>query len=153
MITFAVFVDIFELHFLARGAFSHLECLEDGARVAAAAAHVVDFSAPRLGNKQLDKPGKIVGVDVVSHLFAFVAINPVNATRYIYFDQVTEETMQFNMKQPDDWMAAFKKQAARDGQTLAEWVGECLLANLDPDLRRGLSKRRPAHRPRKEASK
>ena len=57
--------------------------------------------------------------------------------------------MQFNMTQPADWMGAFKEQAKRDGQSLAVWVGECLLANLDPDLRKGLSKRPPAHRPKK----
>ncbi len=56
--------------------------------------------------------------------------------------------MQFKTSQLDDWAEAFRQQAERCGQTLSEWVGDCLLANLSRDLRKGLSERKPAHRPR-----
>ena len=55
--------------------------------------------------------------------------------------------MQLNVNQPKEWIAAFKIQATRDDQRLAEWVGECCVQFLDADLREGLVKRRPQGRP------
>lgn len=46
-----------------------------------------------------------------------------------------------NISQPAEWWAAFAAQAERDGQSLSEWLGDCGLANLDPDLLDGLPDR------------
>jgi len=43
--------------------------------------------------------------------------------------------------QPKEWIAAFKIQATRDDQRLAEWIGECCVQFLDADLKEGLVKR------------
>jgi len=54
-----------------------------------------------------------------------------------------------NLTQPADWWAAFEKQATADGQTLSEWAGECMLANLPATVVVGLSERPAANRPKK----
>jgi hypothetical protein len=52
-----------------------------------------------------------------------------------------------NLTQPADWWDAFAEQAAREGLTLSEWVGECCLAYLSAEVQQGLSNRPPANRP------
>ena len=49
--------------------------------------------------------------------------------------------VRFNISQPAAWLAAFRKQAARQHQDLSEWLGECGLTHLDSDLRDGLPDR------------
>ena len=53
-----------------------------------------------------------------------------------------------NVTQPADWWAAFESQAKADGQTLSEWAGDCMRANLPKDVAAGLSERPAANRPR-----
>lgn len=57
--------------------------------------------------------------------------------------------------QPSDWIAAFEKQAERAEMSFSKWIGECLLANLDRDLAKGLSERAGVGNPqfRKKAKK
>jgi hypothetical protein len=43
--------------------------------------------------------------------------------------------------EPESWIVAAKEQARREGVSLSAWIGECLLANLDEDLRRNLGER------------
>lgn len=48
-----------------------------------------------------------------------------------------------NIIQPVELWAAAKEQMARDGETnMSKWIGECMLANLDPDLRETVPERR-----------
>jgi predicted RNA-binding protein with PUA domain len=54
-----------------------------------------------------------------------------------------------NLTQPPDWWAAFQAQAKQDGQSLSEWAGDCMMANLPGDVSVGLSSRPPAHRPKR----
>lgn len=52
--------------------------------------------------------------------------------------------------QPGPWWTAFKKQAEREeARSFSEWVGDCLLAQLDPDLIPSCLDR-PVGRPKKE---
>ena len=51
------------------------------------------------------------------------------------------------LTQPEAWTLAAKAQAKREGVSLSAWLGECLLANLDSDLRAGLDARRKQGRP------
>jgi len=53
-----------------------------------------------------------------------------------------------NLTEPGDWWQAFEAQAKADGQTLSEWAGDCMRANLPKELAAGLSERPPANRPR-----
>ena len=46
-----------------------------------------------------------------------------------------------NLTQPPDHWAAFERQAANDGYTLSEWVGECCQSYLTPEARESLSER------------
>lgn len=54
-----------------------------------------------------------------------------------------------NLTQPADWWVAFEAQAKADGQTLSEWAGDCMRANLPKGVAVGLSTRPAANRPKK----
>ena len=44
--------------------------------------------------------------------------------------------------QPLDLMCAVEQQLCRDGETnLSRWIADCIIPNLDADLRRGLAER------------
>ena len=57
-----------------------------------------------------------------------------------------------NITQPDDWWAAFVRQAQDEGLTLSEWMGECCIANLPKDRQQLLSGRVKRGQPRKSKS-
>ena len=57
-----------------------------------------------------------------------------------------------NLTQPEDWWAAFEKQAAAENMTLSSWVGACCFGWLPRETRQDLSERAPAHRPPLDAS-
>lgn len=52
-----------------------------------------------------------------------------------------------NISEPAEWWRAFERQAALEGVSLSEWIGECGLANLPAEIRDELPERTPAHRP------
>lgn len=54
-----------------------------------------------------------------------------------------------NITQPADWWAAFEIQAAAEGLTLSEWMGECCRVYLEKGINSGLSERPAANRPKK----
>jgi len=54
-----------------------------------------------------------------------------------------------NITQPADWWAAIEAAAQADGVTVSEWIGEACRKRLPVSVRRGLSDRPPANRPRK----
>lgn len=54
-----------------------------------------------------------------------------------------------DLTQPDDWWVAFEKQAQILDMNLSEWVGYCCLLRLKEGDMDKLSKRTPAHRPKK----
>jgi len=58
----------------------------------------------------------------------------------------------FLMIQPDEWLAAFREQATRNGENLSQFLGDCAMANLDRDLRKGLPKRPQQGGSRKKGS-
>lgn len=51
--------------------------------------------------------------------------------------------------QPSSWLAAWKKQALKEGVSLNEWIGICCNANLPVKEQKTLEKRKPRGRPRK----
>jgi hypothetical protein len=50
--------------------------------------------------------------------------------------------------QPADWWAAFRAEADNRGMTLSEWIGEAAKKQLPKDVRKSLSERTAAHRPK-----
>lgn len=58
-------------------------------------------------------------------------------------------TTRKNITQPADWWTAFEQQAQAQGQSLSEWAGDCMRANLPVKVNRTLSQRPAANRPRK----
>jgi hypothetical protein len=56
----------------------------------------------------------------------------------------------FTTSQPEEWQAAFRKEAKRQKKQLSEWVGEVLLAALPEKVRAKLPERPPANRPKKD---
>jgi hypothetical protein len=54
-----------------------------------------------------------------------------------------------NITQPADWWAAIEAAAQADGVTVSEWIGEACRKRLPVSVRRELSRRPGAHRPRK----
>ena len=54
-----------------------------------------------------------------------------------------------NISEPTDWWAAFEAQAEAEGMSLSEWLGESGKARLPAKVAKKLSKRPPAHRPKK----
>jgi hypothetical protein len=54
-----------------------------------------------------------------------------------------------NITQPADWWAAIEAAAAAESVTVSEWIGEACRKRLPVLVRRGLSKRPPANRPKK----
>lgn len=55
----------------------------------------------------------------------------------------------FTTSQPEEWQAAFRKEANRQKKPLSEWVGDALLEKLPAKVRAKLPERPPANRPRK----
>lgn len=54
-----------------------------------------------------------------------------------------------NITQPADWWAAIEAAAAAEGVTVSEWIGEACRKRLPASVRRELSRRPGAHRPKK----
>lgn len=54
-----------------------------------------------------------------------------------------------HITQPEDWWAAFEEAAAKEGLTLAAWLGEAGKAMLPAKIAKQLSERPPANRPKK----
>ena len=61
------------------------------------------------------------------------------------------ESERRNITQPADWWAAIEAAARADGVTVSEWIGEACRKRLGVAVRRGLSARPAANRPKKPA--
>ena len=53
-----------------------------------------------------------------------------------------------HITQPTDWWEAFKAEADNRGMTLSEWIGEAGKKQLPKEVRKQLSERPGAHRPK-----
>ena len=54
-----------------------------------------------------------------------------------------------NITQPSDWWAAYEAQAKKEGKSLSAWIGERCNEGLPKSVRKRLSERQPAHRPKR----
>lgn len=50
---------------------------------------------------------------------------------------------------PPDWINAFEDHADSLGKTMSEWISDCCRAKLPAEVRKQLSERKPANRPKK----
>lgn len=55
-----------------------------------------------------------------------------------------------NITQPPDWWEAFENDAKAAGMSLSEWIGFACMERLPNKIRKTLSPRPPANRPKKE---
>ena len=55
-----------------------------------------------------------------------------------------------NITQPPDWWAVFEAEAKKAGVSLSEWIGEACMERLPVKIRKQLSDRPPANRPKKQ---
>jgi len=59
-------------------------------------------------------------------------------------------TTRKNISQPADWWAAYEAEASKQGKSLSEWMADQCNAALPAKVRKALSERPAANRPRKE---
>jgi hypothetical protein len=62
------------------------------------------------------------------------------------------ESERRNITQPADWWVAIEAAAQAAGVTVSEWIGEACRKRLSVSVRRGLSPRPEANRPKKPAA-
>lgn len=55
-----------------------------------------------------------------------------------------------NITQPPDWWKVFENEAKKAGVSLSEWIGEACIERLPVKVRKQLSDRPPANRPKKQ---
>ncbi len=92
----AVFVHVGEDLFLAGELLGGLEGFEDGAGVGLAAAEVVHLAQAWRGDEGRHELGHVERVDVVTHLFAFVAEYAVLAALQVALHEVAEEAVELD---------------------------------------------------------
>lgn len=59
-------------------------------------------------------------------------------------------TTRRNITQPPDWWEAFENEAEKAGVSLSEWIGFACMERLPNKIRKTLSPRPPANRPKKK---
>ena len=77
VITLAIPVDIFILHFSTADFFARSYRLDDGDTGGAATSHVVGFAAARFQTKMIECLHEIIGMYVVPDLFALVTVDGI----------------------------------------------------------------------------
>jgi len=96
VIAFAILIYILIDHGFPRNSRGHIKGFENGAAISSATTKVVHFSTSWSTDKGIDKACHIKRVNIVTHLFALVAVNIVLPSLQIAFDQITQEPMQLN---------------------------------------------------------
>jgi hypothetical protein len=89
-------LDVLVLHLLARQRLDAIKRLENGARVPASAADVVNHSTAGIAINGLDCPRHIETMDVVANLLALVSEDPINVTVKIRLDQIRQKAVQLD---------------------------------------------------------
>jgi hypothetical protein len=70
--------------------------LQKGATVLPSAAKIVNLRDSWRLEKMVDELRNVVRMDIIAHLFPFVAVNIIIALFEVAFDQITQETVQLN---------------------------------------------------------
>src|SRR5262252_1040601 len=96
VISLSRFLNITPRQFLAAHLLDALDGFQHRNAVLASAAEVVDLAGPRIRGKFLDCPNHVVAVDVVAHLFAFVAKNGIRAAAERHLYEIRQESMKLH---------------------------------------------------------
>ena len=110
--------------FLTGEFFGQGESLEDGARIVASAAEVVDRGDPGGLEKLLDEAGDVMAVDVVAHLLALVAVDFVFLALQVAFDQVAEKSVQLDAGVVRPGQASAAQAAGRQAEVEAVFLDD-----------------------------
>src|SRR6185437_11422551 len=113
--------------------------LQDGDAVGAAAAQVVDLAHARRGEELQEQFGRIVSVDLIPHLLAAVAMNPIGLAKHRAANDVIEVAMQRHA----GVLRAGEAAAAEDADGHAEVAAVFLAQRVGGELR-GAEKRMEA---------
>src|SRR6266540_2993040 len=97
-----------------------------------AAADVIDFSGARRANEIGKRFNQIETVDVVAHLFAFVAKNPVRPAAHGADHQIGKKTVQFGPSMSRARNTTATKRNRRHSEIASVFLNE----NVCGDLRR-----------------
>lgn len=115
----AVFIDVMvDLRFVGE-IFGEFEGFPDRAGVGASTTNVIDFTDAGCFEEFLNEAGDVVGVDVVADLFAFVAEDFVFAAFEIAFDEVREESVEFDARVVGTGEAAAAQAASGQAEVAA----------------------------------
>jgi len=96
VIPFPILIQILICHFAPREGFDSLKGFEDRDAIVAPAADIVDLTATGILPKPMNESGDVEGVNVVSDLFAFIAVYSVRAPLQVAFDEVTEKSVELD---------------------------------------------------------
>ena len=130
MVTNAVFIDVLiDLRYAGK-LLSEFKSLPDRAGIIAPASDVVDFSHARGLNKGLNKAGHVVGVNVVTHLFALVTEDAVFASFEIAFDEVGKKAVELNATVIGAGEAAASQAASRHIEVAPVFLHHHIGSNL-----------------------
>src|SRR5262245_10731722 len=91
MVAFAVLVEIFPLRRLSSQGLTQLKRFQDRNAVLAAAADIVDLTGTRILAKRFDESGYVKRMNVVTHLFSFVAVYLIDASHDVALNEITKE--------------------------------------------------------------
>src|SRR5665213_2425973 len=128
----AVVLDVSPRKFFAANFFAERNRLEHRAVRMAAAAHVINFAGARRFCELPERLDKVVAVDVVAHLFAFVAEHAIRPARGGAFHQIGQEAVQFRARVRRAGQAA----AAKNRRLHAEVTSVFLHQNIRRNLAR-----------------
>ncbi len=97
-----------ESHAIGTNLRNQLDALENGSRVFSPPPKIVNLSRPRFVGESFEGPNHISTLDLVPHLFPFVAENGVGLTGNGHMHEVGEKAMKFysRMRQPGEASAS-----------------------------------------------
>ena len=88
VVALAVLVHVLPVQLLAGHLFDFGDGFKHGNTVFAAAAHVVNLSAARIGREFFDGANHIVAMNIIAYLLGLVAKHIVSASRNCHFHQI-----------------------------------------------------------------
>ena len=93
MVPFSILVDVFVRHLLSGNLRDQRKGFKNRDRITAPASKIINFTNPRRLDKLVHELPDIVRMDVVAHLFTFIAKNFVGTAFQVAFDEITQKAM------------------------------------------------------------
>jgi hypothetical protein len=93
VVAFAVLVLIDAVELAASQQLDVADSLKNRDAICTPAADVIDLAREGVGSERLHRTDHIVAMDIVTNLFAFVAVDVVSLPIHGYLDQIGEKSM------------------------------------------------------------